>query len=62
MAWTLTWRAGPARMRRGMQGHVEEPARPTRRAGGAGGANTWQEATWIHADAKVAQRGRGDGR
>ena len=50
------WRAGPVRMRRGTQGHVAEPTRPTRRAGGAGGADTWQEATgstWVHADARV---------
>ena len=39
-------------MRRGTQGHVAEPARPTRRAGGAGVADTWQEATRVHVDAR----------
>ena len=45
-------------MRRGTQGHVAELARPTRRAGGAGGADTWQEATRstrVHADARVGR-------
>ena len=40
------------RMQCGTQGHVAEPARPTRRPGGAGGANMWQEATRVHADAR----------
>ena len=44
----LTWRAGPAPMRRGTQGHVVEPAKPMRHAGGA---DTRQEATQVHADA-----------
>ena len=45
-------------MRHGTQGHVAEPARPTWHAGGAGGADTWQEATrstWVHADARVGR-------
>ena len=61
----LTWCARLAQMRRDTQGHVAELARPTRRAGGAGGAggvDTWQEATRVHADARVVPRGRGDGR
>ena len=49
----LMWRAGPARMRRGTQGHVAEPARPTRRAGGASGADMWQGSMRVHADAHV---------
>ena len=36
----LPWRAGPARMRRGTQGHVAEPREPTRHAGGAQVART----------------------
>ena len=36
-------------MRRGTQGHLAEPARPTRRAGGT---DMWQEATRVHADAR----------
>ena len=44
----LTWRARPARMRRDTQGHVAEPRKPTQHAGGVGGADPWQEATWIH--------------
>ena len=51
----LTWRIGPARMRRGTQGHVAEPSRPTRCAGGAGGADTWQEATRVYADGRVGR-------
>ena len=42
----LMWRAGPARMRRGTQGHVAEPREPTRHAGDAQvhtcGMDTWQ--------------------
>ena len=38
-------------MRRGTQDHVVEPARPTRRADGAGDVDTWKEATRVHADA-----------
>ena len=36
----LTWRVGPAQMRRGTQGHVAEPREPTWRAGGAQEART----------------------
>ena len=54
MAWTLTWRAeltwrsGPGRMRRGTKATWQGHAWPTR---GAGGTNTWQAATRVHADA-----------
>ena len=47
----LTWHAGPARMRRGTEATWQGHAWPTRGASGAGGADTWQEATWVHADA-----------
>ena len=43
-------------------GHVVEPARPTRCASGAGGADMWQKATQVHAEARVAPSGRGDGK
>ena len=49
MAWTLTWRAGPARMRRGTEATWQGRAWPTR---GVGGADTWQEATRVHVDAR----------
>ena len=55
VAWTLmwrvelTWRAGPARMRRGTKATWQGRAWPTR---GAGGADTWQEAPQVHADAR----------
>ena len=39
-------------MRRGTQGHVAELARPTWCGGGVGSADTWQEATQVHADAR----------
>ena len=61
----LTWRAGPARMRRSTQGHMVELARPTRRAGGASGVDTWQGSTWVHVDARVrchVARGAGNWR
>ena len=45
----LTWHAGPAQMRRGTQDHVAEPARPMKRAGGA---DTWQDATRVPANAR----------
>ena len=48
----LTWHAGPAQMRRGTQGHVAEPREPTWGTGGAQGVDTWQEAMWVHADAR----------
>ena len=53
MAWTLTWhvelmwRAGPARMRRGTEAMWQGHAWPTR---GAGGADTWSEATRVYVD------------
>ena len=55
----LTWRVGPARMRRGTQGHVAKPARPTCRAGGVSGRRPCGS-TGVHADACVGttwQRG-----
>ena len=44
----LTWRSGPARMRHGSEATWEGRAWPTR---GACSADTWQEATRVHADA-----------
>ena len=63
----LRWCAGPARMRRGTQGHVAELRKPTRRASDAHVAHRWRGrvagATQVHADARVAPRGmRGAGR
>ena len=56
----LTWHARPARMRRGTQCHVAGPREPTWGAGGAQGADTWQEATRVHADAcEVCHMARG---
>ena len=49
MTRTLTWHAGPARMRRGTEATWQGRAWPTQ---GAGGANTWQEATRVHANAR----------
>ena len=53
------WRGGPAqadvargttaRMRRGTEGTWQGRGWPTRGAGGAQGADTWQEATRVHA-------------
>ena len=40
-------RGTSARMRCGTEATWQGRAWPT---GGAGGANTWQEATWVHAD------------
>ena len=45
----LTWCPGPARMRRGTEATWQGRAWPTR---GAGGVNMWQEATWVHTDAR----------
>ena len=45
----LTWSAEPARMRCGTEATWQGRAWPTR---GAGGADTWQEATRVHADAR----------
>ena len=42
MAWTLTWRAGPAQVRHGTKATWQGRAWPTR---GAGGADMLQEAT-----------------
>ena len=53
----LTWHAGPARMRRGTQGHVVEPRKPTRRSSGIEVAQTRGRATRVHADARMAPRG-----
>ena len=44
----LTWRAGPARMRRGTEATSQGRAWPRR---GARGADTWCEAAQVHADA-----------
>ena len=49
----LTWRAGPTRGATWHLGHVAEPGRPTR---GAGGADAWQEATrTVHVGARVGR-------
>ena len=50
----VTWRAGPAQMRHGTQGHVAEPREPTRCASDAQVARTRGRATRVHADARVA--------
>ena len=67
----MTWRAradvarvqadvarGPARVRCGTEATWKGRVWPTR---GASGTDTWQEATWVHADARegrhVAERG-----
>ena len=49
VARTLTWRAGLARMRRGTEATWQGRAWPAR---GAGGADTWQEATRVHTDTR----------
>ena len=41
-----------ARMRRSTEATWQGLEWPTRGAGGAQGANTWQEATQVHADAR----------
>ena len=53
----LTWREGPARMRRAlrprgraMHGPREAQVAHKWRTGGMGGADTWQKATRVHAD------------
>ena len=48
----LTWRDELAWMRRVTKATWQGRACPTGGAGGAGGANTWQEATQVHADAR----------
>ena len=62
----MTWQAKAdmargtsARMRRDTEATWQGRAWPTQ---GAGDADTWQEATRVHADARVAPRGKGDGR
>ena len=45
----LTWRAGPPRVRRGAEATLQSRGWPTRGAGGAQGADTWQEATRVDA-------------
>ena len=49
MALTLTWRARPTRMQRGTEASWQGRTWPTR---GAGGADTRQEATPVHVDAR----------
>ena len=39
-------------MRRGTEAMWQGRAWPTRGASGEGGTDTWQEATWVHADAR----------
>ena len=39
-------------MRRDTKATWQGRAWPTRGADGASGADTWQEATWVHADAR----------
>ena len=54
----LTWRGADvvrgttARMRRGTEATWQGRVWPTRGTGGAHGANTWQEAMRVHADAR----------
>ena len=54
-----------ARMRRGTKATWQGRGWPTRGAGGAQGADTWQEATRVHADARegrhVARGSAGEG-
>ena len=42
-------------MRHGTQGHMAGLCEPTLGAGGAQGADTWREATRVHADARVGR-------
>ena len=58
MASGPRWRADmacgtTARMRCGTEATWQGHGLPTRGAGGAQGAHTWQEATRVHADARV---------
>ena len=56
VARTLTWRARPMRMQRGTEATWQ---------GRTGGADTWQEATRVHADAREGRhvaRGAGSWR
>ena len=52
MVQALMWRAGPARMRHGTKATWQGRAWPTRGTGGAGGADTWHEATRVNTDAR----------
>ena len=52
VARKVTWRAGSAQMQRGTEATWQGRAWPTRGTGGAGGADTWQEAMRVHADAR----------
>ena len=49
VARMLTWRARPARMRHGTEATWQGRAWPTQ---GEGTADTWQEATRVHANAR----------
>ena len=53
----LTWCAGPARMRHGMQGHVAEPREPTRCLGGAEVVRRRGRAMQVHASVQMAPHG-----
>ena len=48
-------RGTTTRMRRGTEAMWQGSEWPTRGAGGAQGADTWQEATRVHADARVGR-------
>ena len=55
MTWQVEADMAPgtiARMRRGTEATWQGRGWPTRGAGGAQGADTWQEATRVHADAR----------
>ena len=58
----LTWRAGPAQMRRSTQGNMAEPSKPTQCAGANRCRRCMAGTTRVHADARVAPRGRGAGK
>ena len=55
-------RGATARMRRGTEAMWQGRGWPTRGPGGAQGADTWQEATRVHADARVGRHVAGEGR
>ena len=48
-------------MRRGAEGTWQGRGWPTRDAGGVRGADTWQEATRVHADAHMGRHVAGGG-
>ena len=53
LTWRLTWCTGHTQGATWHWGHVAEPGRPTQ---GAGGADTWQEATkTVHVGARVGR-------